>query len=296
MPTPTQAQAAQVAAYAVQLARAYRTFRFPDRELASDSAIEPRGPFADLAAPKTASIDWRTKLQLAQPGQQGTCNACTSFAVATAIEICWLIAHPNQPVHVSPGYLHTCIGHRNDTDPAQICRDGIDLSRMLLQVQEQGYASAAPGDYPFDPGICPNTPLAGNISGAQEIAGPNEAKQHLLKGPIVADMYVWPDFFRYTTNDAPAYTPNQGSGSRFLHSVCVIGFGPAGWLIRNSYGPNWGDGTGHAIIPYRASPTGNARSSGHLLLRAAYHGNLLRFGFEEILRSESDSPLSITTI
>jgi hypothetical protein len=151
---------------------------------------------------------------------------------------------------VSPGYLHTCIGHRNDSDLAQICRDGIDLSRMLLRVQEQGYASAASGDYPFDPRICSNTPLAGGISAAQEIAGPNEAKQRLLTGPIVADMYVWPDFFGYTTNFAPAYMPNQSSGPRFLHSVCVIGFGPAGWLVRNSYGPNWGDGTGHATVPY----------------------------------------------
>jgi len=33
-----------------------------------------------------------------------------------------------------------------------------------------------------------------------------------------------------------------------LHSVCVVGYTPDGWTIKNSLEPNWGDGTGFANI------------------------------------------------
>jgi len=37
-----------------------------------------------------------------------------------------------------------------------------------------------------------------------------------------------------------------------LHTVCVVGFTAAGWVIKNSYGPNRGVGHGFGTIPYGA--------------------------------------------
>ena len=70
------------------------------------------------------------------------------------------------------------------------------------------------------------------------------------RGPIVADMYFWADFFDYSTARGPAYVPDTAREGPYLHAVCVVGFNELGWIVKNSFGPAWGDGLGFAIIPY----------------------------------------------
>lgn len=240
-----------------QLARAYQRFQFPDVRSEPQERADTHLAAAPLsrrsAAPNAVAVtsfDWRDHVAIPAPGLQGGCNACTSFAVAATIEIVARIANSASAIAVSAGYLHTCLGHQGEADPSLICAGGIDLFRMLGLVQDSGYVLSSTGDYPFSPAACPTGTVAGSLADFVRVEGTDEARSRLLNGPIVADMYVWPDFFGYTTNQAPVYKPDMGGAQPYLHSVCVVGFDADGWIIKNSYGPDWGDGHGFATIDY----------------------------------------------
>ena len=68
----------------------------------------------------------------------------------------------------------------------------------------------------------------------------------------MADLYVWQDFFSYLSNQAPAYVPNTSEPGPYLHSVCVVGYDASAWIIRNSFGSSWRDGTGYRRVAYTA--------------------------------------------
>jgi C1A family cysteine protease len=247
-----QSQARSVAATARRLRRAYARFKPPPAAPSRLESVRARALSDDLASPTTvAAFDWRTRIVITPAQQQGTCNACSSFAVAAAIEAIWMTANAGRPIALSPGFIHTCLGHQGDTDPDSICEGGVDLFAAVNLVQQNGYALSSPGDYPFAAAACSATPAAGHISGFEPISGSSDAKTRLVSdGPIVADLYIWQDFLDYTINRAPTYVPDMTRPGPYLHSVCVVGFDARGWIVKNSYGPDWGDGSGFANIAY----------------------------------------------
>jgi hypothetical protein len=198
-------------------------------------------------------IDWSTRVTLRPPQQQGVCDSCSSFALAAAIEAMWAIGHGNQTIAVSSGFIHTCLGNPGVMDPAAVCATPFDLGAACGAVQAPGgYAFETPGDYPFAPAACAAAAIAGQISGAPVVNDLNDAQTHLSNmGPVVAELYIWDDFTNYRkTPAAPAYVPDMATAGPNLHSVCVVGFDAVGWIIKNSYGPLWGDGRGYATVAF----------------------------------------------
>lgn len=248
----TAIDAKALATKAKSLARAYSRFRFPEKEyVVSQRSLQDLRTIAGELPAARESFDWREQVPVSSPRDQEPCNACTSFAIAAAIEICRLRTDPDTPIIVSAGYIHTCLGHAEDTDPQSICAFGIDLYRALRLVKEKGYVAGETGNYPFAPGACRLTNANGTIGDFFPVAD-KETAQSIIPtfGPVVADMYIWNDFFDYTTTRAAAYSPKSVGERPYLHSVCVIGFNTAGWLIQNSFGRNWGDGRGCGTIAY----------------------------------------------
>lgn len=233
---------------AQRLRRVYANFQLPAEERREPAA---NGAFLEAFQPAPLpTVDWRTRIPISPPQFQGDCNACSSFALAAAIEALWAIAHPGQAIAVSAGFIHTCLGNNGEMDPAQICANGVDIGRACSLVQANGYALASPNDYPFNPTQCPIAVRAGAISGFAPIVGRDAAQAYLANnGPFVADLYIWQDFFGYNIAQAPAYVPHMEQAPH-LHSVCVVGFNPTGWIVKNSFGPEWGDGHGFATIAY----------------------------------------------
>jgi C1A family cysteine protease len=197
------------------------------------------------------TYDWRnTPNAISPPHNQQNCDSCSSFAVAAAIGARLSIA-AHQIVEISSGYFHTCLGNPDKTDPQQICDGQVNLYTMVQQVVNNGYVLMTPGDYPFPQAACDTAAIAGQISAMTPIANAMDAKIELVNhGPIVADMYIWPDFFTYTAARSSTYVPDMTQGNSEVHAVCVIGYNAQGWIIKNSMGPAWGDGRGFAIIAY----------------------------------------------
>jgi len=149
------------------------------------------------------------------------------------------IANPADQRIVDPGFLHMCIANKT-------CSQGTDLTPLINGVHVSGFCCSPPGaPFPFPQQSCPaasRTPM----SMLKPIPGPNAAKAELLQRPIVSEMYIWNDFLQQF--GASTYNPN-GVGQVYAHTVCVIGYSGAGWLIQNSFGPTWGN-SGRIIIPY----------------------------------------------
>lgn len=67
-------------------------------------------------------------------------------------------------------------------------------------------------------------------------------------GPVLAGMAVFNDFFAYTGG---IYQKTAGSTLAGYHCICVVGYNDAQqcWIIKNSWGTNWGD-SGFVRIRY----------------------------------------------
>ena len=118
------------------LARAYDGFKFPPKLYVSSSPSNSASP--DDAVDSVDTLDWRALVTVRRSGDQGKCNACSSFAIASAIEIYWSKSHQNESINVAPGFIHTCLGHGESSDPTVVCTFGVDLYAALRLVRTKG--------------------------------------------------------------------------------------------------------------------------------------------------------------
>lgn len=119
-----------------------------------------------------------------------------------------MITYNTQAPDVAAQYLHTCVVHRGNGNPAEICSFGIEPRRLLMLLKDTGYAVSLSDATPFPPMSCPEVGTYTTLQGFSEIPVA-AARARLTREPIVTDMYVWDDFFDYTTNRAPSYSPNM---------------------------------------------------------------------------------------
>ncbi len=77
-----------------------------------------------------------------------------------------------------------------------------------------------------------------------------EARKNAIAavGPVVAGMAVFSDFYSY---DSGIYEKTPSATLEGLHCICVVGYNDADgyWIIKNSWGSNWGEG-GFCRIAY----------------------------------------------
>ena len=132
-----------------------------------------------------------------------------------------------------------------------ICALGVDLYAALHLVRARGYVAGGSASYPFPASACSAVQSTGTIASFMPIVDQETAKALLVNsGPLVADMYIWEDFFDFTTSRASSYVADLSREGPYLHSVCVVGFNSEGWIIKNSFGRSWGDGQGFGTIAH----------------------------------------------
>lgn len=246
---PDEQHRALVRENAIRLSARYATFVAPPSQVPKRPALAMMKERLVLMFKPNAppAFDWRDRVQVPPAKSQGDCYSCTSFAVASAIEISLRIADPANRDDVAAQFMHTCVGHAGKQDPHLICRLGVDSRQLLQALKTAGYASSINDAAPFSPSACAKVRTVRPISDFFPVSE-DAAKSWIMKGPLVADMYVWDDFFGYTTSDAPMYIPTNATAGPYLHTVCVVGFSSAGWIVKNSLGSSWGDGKGFATI------------------------------------------------
>lgn len=103
-------------------------------------------------------------------------------------------------------------------------------------------------------------PKAATINGVRWATGELQLKQEVAMGPVaVVVKFGHPDVRSYTNGIFKGYC-----GSVINHSVVVVGYGEERtecciekyWILRNSWGPTWGEGG------YMRIARGNGQSAG----------------------------------
>jgi C1A family cysteine protease len=186
-----------------------------------------------------ASVDWRNKggNWTTPIRDQKSCGSCVSFGVVATLESRINIAckNPNLDKELSEAHLFYC-GCGN------CCGTGWNFSPALDFCKNTGVGLETsfpytPGNQPCKSGISPYV----KISSWKSLLTVADRKNILAtKGPVVAGMAVYSDFFSYRSG---IYRRTPAATLRGYHAISVVGYdeNEKCWICKNSWGTSWGD-------------------------------------------------------
>jgi hypothetical protein len=179
---------------------------------------------------------------------QLTCGACVAFAVCAAVEAAFRIARadPADPIDLSEAHLFYDLGNR-------ACAAAWNPPEALEAVRTTGVVDEACRPYTVGSAggpLCPNWEArVHRITGAQSVFGLEPILRWLAtRGPLVAPYNVYDDFDEYVGGIYRRQSPDFVG----QHALCVVGYDePAAcWIVKNSFGPAWGEGNGFARVAW----------------------------------------------
>lgn len=198
-------------------------------------------------------VDWRNK-----DGQnwvtpilnQGNCGSCVAYSTIGTLETQMNIARqsPFLNMRYSTDMLFACGGGG--------CESGWFPSSAADFLQNTGVAdeacmpatmSATGQDVSCDMKCSDSAARSQKIASYTTPANVEAVKAALKKGPLVTTLDVYADFITYGSG-VYKHTSGEMLGG---HAVSLIGYDDAkqAWIIRNSWGPDWGD-HGFAYVSY----------------------------------------------
>ncbi len=197
------------------------------------------------------SIDWRNVNGVNWLGpvmNQGECGSCVAFATTATVEAQYSISTGNawlKPTF-SPEQLFECGGGT--------CDAGWEPEGAVSFLQSTGITDAA--CMPYVSGstgqdVACNTECSDAASRTVKISGSTQptdglfstdasaVKAALKNGPVITTLEVYADFLTYSSGVYKHVTGDDEGG----HAVSIVGYDDtkAAWLIRNSWGEQWGE-------------------------------------------------------
>lgn len=242
----------------IETIRAFAKFKDPTTSTSYRDRGTPFSAKLDWPAsdPGPPVMDWRTTGALSEPGFQGTCNTCTSFATVSVVECLHYLRHHTR-IRLAPGFIHECLLQRD-------CIQGASPEDVLDAAAAHGIGYGFLGDYPFPDAQC-NTVNLYPISRRVWLAGPKEAMAVLAtQGPVLGDMWIDPSFLQLPAGEV--YTLSDTANKR-LHSVAVVGYdrNRSCWIISNSLGTGWSD-KGFGLIAFGSGGLLDERGGWQILI------------------------------
>lgn len=201
----------------------------------------------------TDAIDWRNK-----DGQnwvtpvlnQGNCGSCVAYSTIGTLETQMNISRsaPFLNMRYSADHLFACGGGS--------CESGWYPASAASFLQGSGVVdeacmpstSAASGEDASCSSKCSDSSSRSQkISSVNTPGNPDAVKAALKHGPLVTTLDVYADFMVYGSGVYKHTTGDYMGG----HAVSIVGFDDSkrAWLIRNSWGSDWGD-HGFAWVSY----------------------------------------------
>lgn len=188
---------------------------------------------------------------------QRACGSCAAFAITSLLEmrVKLDLQEPDLPIDLSDSQCLTCAGGS--------CTEGISIVDGLAVLLARGVPTEECA--PYTQTVGGNVLLTACDAGCDgwergivrlddvvriqwDEAAPLDEQVRLMKaamleGPLLVAIDVWEDLFDH---DGGAYAPASEDPALIVgrHALLLVGWDDAlgAWEVRNSWGPNWGDG------------------------------------------------------
>lgn len=182
------------------------------------------------------ALDWRLSNRVNRIQDQGNCGSCWAFATMCTIESTYAI-RTGVLVKLNEQQLLDCSRNRRG------CRGGY-LVNSFQFARSKGLSTSYPNPYSArDNYTCFRSPW--NVKVSRYVIGSGESfiLNALQKGVVTVAFGVDQPFVLYkngTYTGSCAMTPN--------HAMNIIGYDAQTWIVRNSWGAQWGE-DGYVRIP-----------------------------------------------
>lgn len=197
---------------------------------------------ATAAGPNAASVDWRTKNVVSKVKNQGGCGSCWAFSATESVESAYAIASGKPVLELAPQTYVNCVKNPNGCGGTGGC-EGATMELAFNMTVQTGIALESTLPYAGSDQKCTSYKAAVKVTGyvknpvndaaALETAVAQKGPQSITVAASSWQLYGGGLF--------------KGCSRKFFgnnvldHGVQLVGYTADYWIVRNSWGPGWGE-------------------------------------------------------
>lgn len=236
------------------------------KKLFGNNLVTPEGTliYDKASSNSKEKWDWRNvdgQNWLTPIRNQGNCGSCVAFASVAVFEAQYAISSQLSwlKVSLSPQMLFDCgggscnVGWLPEWATYQLKKTGtVDLTCAPYRSGATGANEMCQENYCDDQAQRTFSITSSSTPSTRFGGSDKKVKEALKKGPLLTTMNAREDFLYYKGGVYKATTSKKAGG----HAVALVGFDDEkkAWLIKNSWGEDWGE-SGYGWIAY-SDPSG----------------------------------------
>lgn len=198
----------------------------------------PCDKYVPRVSNRVTSLDWRTFGVVTPVKNQGKCGSCWSFSATGAMEGAWML-HTGEDISLSEQQLIDCSTAYGDNG----CNGGLMPDAFGYAI-EYGMCTEDNDPYEAKESECRYCVPSARFESCKLVEPNNELAllDALHNGPVSVAIEADQKAFQFYQG---GIIDTQSCGTNLDHGVLVVGFGTDNgkdyWLVKNSWGPDWGE-------------------------------------------------------